>query len=466
MMKSIYKNFFLFFLFLLILVIIFGGYKLYNRIKFANERISSLEQLDPLYQIDKKLSQLEIEKIYLTELSKIRINNNNYEFKKLQLNQEKMFPLGYVDIFENKLFFISGNGNIFFEDLDIFYNHENEDKLNLNLIESNLIKLSGVEILNNFGGNGFFSSMFVRDIYITEDNLFVVCNVYRRDKNKIYVKPAILKTKIDLVKNYLDFEIFFNTDQEILYFTLNSNNKIDTIDETIDFRHSGGRIQKYKDDKFIYAVPDYNLIDKVENLKSIYGKNLLIDDKNNFEILSYGHRNQQGLLYDFENDLIFSTEHGPSGGDEINLIKKGKGYGWPIVSKGKGYTDPDHVISKNHKDNGYEEPIHFWKTNPGISQIIKVPSNDKVDEFERAFSSNSYIVASLRGSEDWAGRSLWNFKLDKNKKLIDMKKIFVKDRIRDLVYDKKNEKLILVLENQISLGIINTLKKNLLHNSY
>ena len=72
----------------------------------------------------------------------------------------------------------------------------------------------------------------------------------------------------------------------------------------------------------------------------------------------------------------------------------------------------------------------------------------------------------MRGSEEWAGRSLWNFKLDKNKKLKDMKKIFVNDRIRDLVYDIKNEKIILVLENQIALGVINTLKTNLLRNSF
>ena len=47
-----------------------------------------------------------------------------------------------------------------------------------------------------------------------------------------------------------------------------------------------------------------------------------------------------------------------------------------------------------------------------------------------------------------------------------MKKIFVNDRIRDLVYDIKNEKIILVLENQIALGVINTLKTNLLRNSF
>ena len=461
-MKTIYKNIFLFILLFLILFLIFAGYKLYNKIEIANERIFKLEQLDPSYQKDKKLNQLEIEKIYLTELSRIRIDNFNYEFKKFQLNQEKMYPTGYVDIYENKIFFVSGDGNIYQENLDIFYDYKNENKLNLNLIKNNLIDLSGVKLLNKYGGNGFFSSMFVRDTYIFKDNLFVVCNIYRKNKNKIYVKPAILKAKIDFSEDYLDFKLFFNTDQEILYFSLNPNNEIDEIDDSIDFRHSGGRFQKYKDDKYIYSVPDYNLLDKVEDLKSIYGKNLIIDENNNFEILSYGHRNQQGLLYDSEKDIILSTEHGPSGGDEINLIKKNKGYGWPTISKGK---DPQ-VISSDHSGNNYEEPIFFWKTNPGISQLIQIPKNQNKESYDRAFGNGTYLAASLRGSEDWSGRSLWSFKISKNNKVLDMKKIFVNDRIRDLVYDKNNEKIILVLENQISLGVIDIAKKNLLHNSF
>ena len=346
--------------------------------------------------------------------------------------------------------------------MDIFYDYKNENKLNLNLIKNNLIDLSGVEILNKYGGDGYFSSMFVRDTYIFEDNLFVVCNIYRKTKNKVYVKPAILKAKIDFSDNYLDFKLFFNTDQEVLYFTLDSNNMIDEIDESIDFRHSGGRLQKYKDDKYIYSVPDYNLLDRVEDLKSIYGKNLIIDENNNFEILSYGHRNQQGLLYDVENDIILSTEHGPSGGDEINLIKKDKGYGWPTISKGK---DPQ-VISSDHSGNNYEEPLFFWKTNPGISQLIKIPKYQNNENYDRAFGNGTYLAASLRGSEDWSGSSLWSFKISKNNKVLDMKKIFVNDRIRDLVYDKNNEKIILVLENQISLGVIDIVKKNLLHNSW
>ncbi|WP_029858475.1 PQQ-dependent sugar dehydrogenase, partial [Vibrio parahaemolyticus] len=58
------------------------------------------------------------------------------------------------------------------------------------------------------------------------------------------------------------------------------------------------------------------------------------------EIWSFGHRNPQGLFYDKETDQLWSIEHGPRGGDEINLIKKGANYGWARVSQGKEYWGP------------------------------------------------------------------------------------------------------------------------------
>lgn len=462
MNKPKYFYILIFFVIFIMFFTLFVSYKLYNRVKFTNIRVSNLETLNPQYQIDKKFNKLEIEKIYLIELSKIRINNYNFDFKKLQLDQDEMYPTGYIDLYEDKLIFVSGNGNFSYQSLDNVYDHKNEDKLKLKNINSNLIDLSGVNILNTYGGNGFFTSMFIRDTFVDGDELFVVCNIYTKEENEVFVRPTILKSKIDLLNDNLDFEFFFTTNEKILYFTLNDNNEIENMDENIDWRHSGGRIQKYINNKYIYAVPDYNLKSRVEDQKSIYGKILLIDKNNKFEVLSYGHRNQQGLLYDLDKDIILSTEHGPSGGDEVNLIKRGKGYGWPKISKGK---DPQ-VVSKDHSGNNYEEPIYFWETNPGISQIIKIPENKNINNNKRAFDSGSYLIASLMGSEEWAGRSLWNFTISKENKINNMNQIFVNDRIRDLFYDKKNEKILLVLENQVSLGIIDTVQKNLLHNSF
>jgi glucose/arabinose dehydrogenase len=74
------------------------------------------------------------------------------------------------------------------------------------------------------------------------------------------------------------------------------------------------------------------------------------------EIWSYGHRNPQGLAYDTMTKRLWLIEHGPRGGDEINLIKAGKNYGWPIVSFGKEYWGPFHVGSPSNQV-GMEPPI-------------------------------------------------------------------------------------------------------------
>ena len=74
---------------------------------------------------------------------------------------------------------------------------------------------------------------------------------------------------------------------------------------------------------------------------SIFGKVLYIDENTRkSRVFSMGHRNAQGLLVNNHKKFILSTEHGPRGGDEVNLILDGKNYGWPIYSYGKPYLIP------------------------------------------------------------------------------------------------------------------------------
>ena len=77
------------------------------------------------------------------------------------------------------------------------------------------------------------------------------------------------------------------------------------------------------------------------------------------EIWSYGHRNPQGLLYDSSKGDLWSIEHGPRGGDEINLIEKGRNYGWPVISYGKEYWGPVSVGEGIEKD-GMEQPVKVY----------------------------------------------------------------------------------------------------------
>jgi len=73
------------------------------------------------------------------------------------------------------------------------------------------------------------------------------------------------------------------------------------------------------------------------------------------EIWSYGHRNPQGMAYDPEHRRLWSIEHGPRGGDEINLVEPGRNYGWPVISYGKEYWAPIAVGEGTSKP-GMEQP--------------------------------------------------------------------------------------------------------------
>ncbi len=81
------------------------------------------------------------------------------------------------------------------------------------------------------------------------------------------------------------------------------------------------------------------------------------------EIWSFGHRNPQGLVRDMRNNDIWLVEMGPRGGDELNLIQRGKNYGWPVVTYGREYFGPK--IGEGVSKPGMEQPVEYWV--PSIS---------------------------------------------------------------------------------------------------
>lgn len=84
-------------------------------------------------------------------------------------------------------------------------------------------------------------------------------------------------------------------------------------------------------------------------------------------VWSYGHRNPQGMAIHPKTGDIWSAEHGPAGGDEVNLIRKGLNYGWPLVSHGVQYDGT--VISESPYLEGTEPPLHHWTPSIAVSQI-------------------------------------------------------------------------------------------------
>ena len=84
------------------------------------------------------------------------------------------------------------------------------------------------------------------------------------------------------------------------------------------------------------------------------------------EIWSYGHRNVQGIAIDPATGNVWTNEHGPQGGDELNLERAGKNYGWPVIGFGVNYTTGKAIHAGTHKE-GLEQPLHIWVPSIGIS---------------------------------------------------------------------------------------------------
>jgi aldose sugar dehydrogenase len=102
-----------------------------------------------------------------------------------------------------------------------------------------------------------------------------------------------------------------------------------------------GKIHRIRDDGSI--PPDNPFVNTPGAMPSIY---------------SYGHRNPQGTSFHPETGQLWESEHGPRGGDELNLIRPGLNYGWPVISYGINYDGT--VLTELTKKEGMEQPVHYW----------------------------------------------------------------------------------------------------------
>jgi glucose/arabinose dehydrogenase len=118
-------------------------------------------------------------------------------------------------------------------------------------------------------------------------------------------------------------------------------------------------------------------------------------------MFSYGHRNPQGLTLNPQTGDIWETEHGPKGGDEINIISKGVNYGWPTYSIGINYNGT--TVSNDHKAEGIKEPIFTWTPSIGVCGITFINS-----ESFKSWNGN-FLATGL------AGQKLYRFVIKDNK---------------------------------------------------
>ena len=137
-------------------------------------------------------------------------------------------------------------------------------------------------------------------------------------------------------------------------------------------------------------------------------------------VFTTGHRNPQGLFLD---DLgrMWLTEHGPRGGDELNLLKQGENYGWPLVSYGTSYQtyDPWPLSRNPGRHEGFREPVYAWVPSIGVSDLIRLQG----DRFP--LWKGDIVVASLNG------RSLFRIHAREGRAIV-VEPIRMDKRIRDI----------------------------------
>ncbi|MDZ7716357.1 MAG: PQQ-dependent sugar dehydrogenase [Balneolaceae bacterium] len=153
-----------------------------------------------------------------------------------------------------------------------------------------------------------------------------------------------------------------------LYFSVGDRGNRDVNPQ--DITRDNGKVYRLHDDG---SIPEDNPFVGKEGLDAIY---------------SYGHRNPQGMDMHPETGQIWTHEHGPRGGDEINIIEKGKNYGWPVISFGINYSGTE--FAEDTAKAGMEQPEWYWDPSIAPSGMTFVTS-DKYPEWQ-----GDLLVGSLK----------------------------------------------------------------------
>lgn len=140
-----------------------------------------------------------------------------------------------------------------------------------------------------------------------------------------------------------------------LYFSIGERGARDENPQ--DIERDGGKIYRLFDDG---RIPEDNPFVGTSGAKTA--------------IYSYGHRNPQGLAKHPDTGAIWDNEHGPKGGDEINIIKKGANYGWPVITYGVNYSGTP--ITNKTEMAGMEQPLHYWVPSIAPSGMAFVASDN------------------------------------------------------------------------------------------
>ena len=404
---------------LLIFCFVFGAAFFYYQIFPFNYEAKNFFKKNISFFVKKTSIPKSLESLYY----KINLENINLPSKS---------RYGGIDfINKDNLVFVNGDGKIF------IYNIYQKKFIYKSSLLSEKIIDNKKSFSNYFVGQEKNINLLfnIKDIHVNEFN----------KKKFIFFSSNFFDEKLKCHKiNLYRSEIISNPkfkfkDVKIIYSTKDCLDK--DITPLLGFAggSSGGRIFKYDEENVLLTIGDFSS-DGVngpilsQDMSSHFGKIIKINVFN-FEnkIFSLGHRNPQGLFVD-KNKNIFSTEHGPKGGDELNLIKENMNYGWPLASYGVNYlnhpkyeqTYQDQYLWPLDKDNMnnefYEKPLFVWGPKYAVSNLL-VYSGKKFKKWE-----NKIIISTLYSKQI----TLLGYNFNE-KKIFSIENIKIGKRIRDII---------------------------------
>ncbi len=189
-------------------------------------------------------------------------------------------------------------------------------------------------------------------------------------KNDALTNLQVLYKATPNTKNGVHFGSRFAWDRDgFLYFTMGERGERDINPQ--DITRDNGKVYRIHDDG---RIPADNPFVKEQGAKTA--------------IYTYGNRNPQGMVVHPKSGAIIAHEHGPEGGDEINIIKAGVNYGWPVISYGEEYGGG--VFAENTQKEGMAQPFYYWVPSIAPSGFAIIDNADYGDW------NGNYLVGSLK----------------------------------------------------------------------
>ena len=260
--------------------------------------------------------------------------------------------------------------------------------------------LLDIEVHPDFMDNKFLYISFSDYLESNKNKSFTSIFRFKLQDNKLIDKKIIFQANNKFYSRsniHYGIRMVFDKNR-FLYFSIGDRG---SRDQAQLLNYPNGKIHRLHDDG---SVPMDNPFINVNNaIKSIW---------------TYGNRNPQGLAIHPVSDIIFETEHGPKGGDELNIISPGNNYGWPEITYGKNYSGT--TITKYTHKEGMEQPVIHWTPSIAVCGIDFYDSN--------VFKNweNNLLVTSLKFE------NLYRLTIKKNK-VIDQEIIYsAGSRIRDV----------------------------------